>query len=75
MGYKDSGYMRRVRFDDPSAVEYESHHAGGRKRPKYSVILGEYPYEFYYEFMFSKEVVFPKKIEINGYAIERLVKT
>lgn len=67
--FQDSGHMRRRRFDDPSAMEYETH--TGEVLSEYMVILSNDPREFYYEFQFSEASSFPKKMHFSGKGIER----
>lgn len=69
MQFPDSGHMKRIRFDDPASVEYESH--TGKVLSEYMVILSNDPREFYYEFQFSEADIFPKKVHFQGKGVER----
>lgn len=67
--FDDSGYMRRRRFDDASAMEYETH--TGEVMSEFVVILSNDPREFYYEFQFSETTTFPQALRLVGKGVER----
>lgn len=69
MQFPDGGLMRRVRFDNTSSVQYETH--TGAHSPEYMVILQNDPREFYYEFQFTEATTFPKRVHFTGKGIER----